>query len=169
MRRTLFRRLMQEVPAVYYSDGPLFAFSEGSQPLAPGIYRAARGESKIRFAVRDSHYAVSGDATPETVALIAAPAHPGLHIFQQSGGLGTTFYGAFRLHSGGAGFRLFSPEGDEAAALDAAVGHGATPTSIGYKFADRASLLAALIPLAQEAQAAAWQDYRAVSASGGRA
>ena len=159
MRFTLFRRLMQQVRAVYYADAPLFAFDEGIQPLVPGLYGAEKEDAQIRFDSRDTHYVVSGSASPETVTLIPVPAHEDFYIFQQSDGGGIAFYGALRLTTDRPGFDLFSPEGDAAAALGAAVANGATPGISGYRFTTAAQLLAALVPVALEAPAAAWNRY----------
>lgn len=162
MRFTLFRRL-QQVRAIYLSATPLFAFEEGVDPIVPTSFRSDKDGTVLRFAPRGRQYLLGGgSAWPGTVTLIPVAGQAHLHIFQQSDGMGTTFYGALRLRTDHPGFDLFSPEGARAAALDAAIGNGATPSNDGYVFTSRAQLLAALVPVALEAPAAAWDTYRLI-------
>jgi hypothetical protein len=159
MRRTLFHRL-QQIPAIYWSEAPLFAFSEGEQPLIPIAYAPVdKDNHPLSFVMVDTHYEVEPPASPETVVLVPVPGHAGLYIFQQSDGPRTAFYGALRLTEPRPGFDLFSPQGNPALALDAAIGEGATPGETGYRFTYAERLLAALVPVALDAPASAWDRY----------
>lgn len=161
MRFDLFRRL-QKVPAIYFAEAPLFALTDSVQPIVPSSFRSEKSGIQLNFAPRDTHYMLSGGPWPETVALLPLPKHPDLFVFQQSDGQATAFYGMLRLAADHPGFGLFSPEAAAAAALDAAVGEAAPPTTAGYRFTSRSQLLRALIPVALEAPASAWDVYRLV-------
>lgn len=157
MRFSLFSRI-RDVPARFWSQAPLFDFAEGAQPLPPGSY-ALPGEKTLVFAFDGNHYRMTG-GSPETVVLIPAATHPGIHIFQQSAGFGTAFYGLLRLTSGRPGFDLLSPEPLGLHAVDTAVGLDALPSDKGCQFGDPDMLVTALLSLALSAPETIWNRYR---------
>lgn len=157
MRFSLCQRI-RDVPARFWSEAPLFDFAEGAQPLVPGSY-ALPGETTLVFALDGDHYRMTG-GSPETVALIPVATHPGIHIFQQSAGYSTAFYGLLRLTSARPGFDLFSPEPLGLHAVDLAVGLEALPGEKGCQFGDPDMLVTALLSLGLSAPETIWNRYR---------
>lgn len=156
--RDIFRP-SQRVRAVYASISPLFPFGAGQFPLAEARYRNGKGDSVIGFRIEADRYKISGGAAPDTVALIPVAGHADGYVFQQSDGMGITFYGALRLQRWETGFALFSPEQLPDDAVRAARRNDAVPGPAGYAFATPAALLSALVPLAFGAPQRCWDVY----------
>lgn len=152
------RKLAHDETARYLSRTPLFDPEQGVQPLPDGAYFSGGGEIVLRR--QDRHYAISGDAIPNMVTLIAIVSHADAYIFQQSDGLRTAYYGVLRVIGGAAECALFSPESVHDRAIATAVRRGAVAGQFGCVFADQASLLAALVPLAFDARPSAWNRYK---------
>jgi hypothetical protein len=146
--------------ARYFAQAPLFGLADGRQPLAAGSYRYAADGTEIRFHPHLDHYHVSGDATPETVALIPVGDSPTRYIFQQSHALGTAFYGMLRFVGDEPGFTLFSPESVRLDAIRFAKGRAAAIDRHGCRFSDQNALFTALVLVSFDAPAACWRMYR---------
>jgi hypothetical protein len=160
MRLPRFRSPKPQVSAIYLSAAPLFAFGLGRQPLVNGTYRSIADGAVIGFEWQDVSYRVTGDATPETVALIPIASRLDAYVFQQSAGHGTAFYGALMTGPDEPGFRLLSPESVRDEAIRNARANGASLIAAGWVFADSDSLLAALVPLIANAPPHGWSAYR---------
>jgi hypothetical protein len=160
MRLPSFRLPKTHASAIYLSTAPLFDFALGAQPVANGAYRNLADGAVIGFETHDDFYRVSGDATPETVALVPIASRPDTYVFQQSAGRGTTFYGALLTRADEPGFRLFSPESIRDEAIRTARSNGATLIESGCLFTTNDTLLAALVPLVATAPPHCWNAYR---------
>lgn len=150
----------RETRAIYCSVAPLFGIDSGEQPIEAATYSGDGG--RIAFRRYERHYLVSGDAAPETVALIPLVAQPGLYLFQQSAGSSATFYGILSLASDARSFLLFSPESAPDAARRAALTLGATASASGFVFAEADSLLDALLLISHPIRPANWTAYTRV-------
>lgn len=145
--------------ARYYSQSPLFPLSECRQAIAPGTYDNQADGTRICLLPHLDYYHVSGDATPETVALIPLGSEPSRYIFQQSAGLGVTFYGTLRTVADAPGFRLLSPESVRWDAIGFASRHGASVGRSGCCFSHQNDVFTALVLLMFDAPEACWNRY----------